>query len=245
MKRDLPRVRKPFFSDLCFALCVALCVALCATAFLSSCSQSDPVIRSRLVQVLRVQGPTGQFAERLSVFVLFNDDDGIDDLDRITVTNEDSGLFWIIRAENALTRSRGDDLWTGSNDLAGPGDRMIPSGAYSVAVSDLAGNESITTFRLVRPSFPDFAPYSFSVGDGQWKLAKNGTPSGFDRAWLFLYDADMNVLYSWRIAEGPDGLTTGTVDQLKAFASGTSVVQCYCENADGSAGVLLTPVYLE
>lgn len=220
-------------------------LSLVAVLLFPSCTQSDPVIRSRLVQLLRVQGPTGQFAERLSVFVLSDDDDGPEDLDRITVTHEDTGLFWTIRADAALTRTRGDDLWTGSNDLAGPGDRPIPAGTYSVAVSDLAGNESITTFRLVRPSFPDFSPYSFTVSDGLWTLRRNPTPSGFDRVWLFLCDADMTVLYSWRVTEGPDGLTTGSLDQLKAFASGTAAVQCYCENADGSAGVLLTPVFLE
>lgn len=212
---------------------------------LSSCSQADPLIRSHLVQLLRVQGPTGQFAERLSVFVLFDDDDGTEDLGQITVTNEDTGLFWNINADEAMTRSRGDDLWTGSNDLAGPGDRAIPAGAYTIAVSDLAGNESVTSFRLTRPSFPEFSPYSFSISDGLWKLERNKAQSGFDRVWLFLFDKDMNVLYSWRVTESPDGVTTGSVKQFPSYAPGTAAVQCYCENADGSAGVLLTPVFLE
>jgi hypothetical protein len=213
--------------------------------FFLSCSQSDPVIRSHVVQILRVQGPTGQFAERLSVFVFFEDDDGAEDLERITVMHEESGIFWTIRAGDAMTRSRGDDLWTGSNNLAGPGDRAIPSGAYSITVNDLAGKESVSTFRLTHPTFPDFSPYSFSITDGQWKLERNRSQSSFERVWLFLYDRDMKILYSWRVTENPDGITSGSVDQLRAFASDTAVVQCYTENIDGSAGVLLTPVFLE
>lgn len=219
------------------------CGALSILSF--SCSQKKPEIRSMNVQLLRVQGPAGKFAERLSVFVFFTDADGTADFGSMAITHEETGLSWNMPASSCMTRQRGKDLWTGSNSLAGPGDEPLPEGEYSISVFDLAGNETISSFMLSRPAFPDFAPVSFNIAGDQWSLVRNTAVTGFARTWLFLYDDRQNLVYSWLVPDSKDGHAAGTVASLKAFSQNAVSVQCFTENQDGSAGVLLSPVTME
>ena len=198
-----------------------------------------------MVQLLRVQGPTGAFAERLSVFVYFDDADGASDFSSISVTDDTTGYVWNILPDNALVRLRGNDRWTGSNSLAAPGDAKIPSGSYTVTVSDLAGNESIQTIKLVRPDFPEYAPVAFTVNGDSWTLERNSNKSAFSRTYLLMYNAQSQLVYSWLLPNNNDPTDSGTIETLRSYAGDVSTVQCYTENADGSAGVLLTPVNIE
>jgi len=198
-----------------------------------------------MVQLLRVQGPTGAFAERLSVFVYFDDADGASDFNSISVTHDTTGLVWNILPDNALVRLRGNDRWTGSNSLAAPGDAKLPSGTYTVTVSDLAGNESTQTFNLVHPDFPEYAPVTFNINGESWSLARNSANSAFSRTYLLMYNAQLQLVYSWMLPNNNEPTVSGTIETLRSYARDVATVQCYTENADGSAGVLLTPVNIE
>jgi len=198
-----------------------------------------------MVQLLRVQGPTGAFAERLSVFVYFDDADGAADFNSITVTHNATGLVWNISHDNALVRLRGNDRWTGSNSLASPGDAKLPSGTYTVTVTDLAGNESVKTFNLIQPDFPEYAPVHFTVNGDSWTLERNSTTSSFSRTYLLMYNAQMQLVYSWMLPDDHESTVSGTIETLRSYARDVSSVQCYTENVDGSAGVLLIPVNIE
>jgi len=198
-----------------------------------------------MVQLLRVQGPTGAFAERLSVFVYFDDADGPADFNSITVKHIATGFEWIILPENALVRLRGNDRWTGSNSLASPGDGKLPDGNYTVTVTDLAGNESIKTFVLNHPDFPEYAPVNFTINGDSWSLARNSANSAFSRTYLLMYNTQMQLVFSWMLPNDNEPNVTGTIETLRSYAGDVSSVQCYPETADGSAGVLLIPVNIE
>ena len=217
---------------------------VCISLFLS-CSQSNPEIKSCMVQLLRVQGPTGAFAERLSVFVYFDDADGPSDFSSISVAHDATGLAWNILPDNAMVRLRGNDRWTGSNSLAAPGDGNLPTGNYTVTVSDLAGNESVKTFTLVHTDFPEYAPVQFNVNGDSWSLARNSANSFFSRTYLLMYNAQTQLVYSWLLSNDNEPTVTGTIETLRSYARDVASVQCYTENADGSAGVLLIPVNIE
>jgi hypothetical protein len=144
-----------------------------------------------------------------------------------------------------MVRLRGNDRWTGSNSLAAPGDGKLPAGSYTVTVSDLAGNESVKTFDLVQPDFPEYAPVQFTINGDSWSLTRNSGNSAFTRTYLLMYNAQEQLVYSWMLPNDNVPTVTGTIETLRSYARDVSSVQCYTENADGSAGVLLIPVNIE
>jgi hypothetical protein len=221
------------------------CLFLCAiAATLAACSQGTPVINATDVQLLMVQDPSGSFAERLSLFVFFDDDDGVSDFRSISLTHNDTGLVWNITEENAVVRLRGKDRWTGSNQLSGPGGSGMPDGSYTLVVTDLAGNEAVKILNLVRPAFPAQSPVKLEMAGDRWILTKNPDNGGFTRTFFLLYGKDSRLLYSWRVPENSKQKSEGTVPDLRKLARDVTAVRCYTENAGGSAGVLLTPVNL-
>lgn len=212
---------------------------------LFSCSRSAPVIQSHSAQHVLVQEPSGRFVERFSLFVYWTDADGAQDFSSITLTHQQTGLWWTISPETAVTRLRGRDRWTGSNALAGPGGQPFPSGNYVLAVTDLAGNEAVRAFTVNTVAFPDSPPVSLSIEGGRWTLVRNAQYRDFSRTFFFLLDAEGTVIHSWRVPDSRNNTASGTIDSLKAMARGVAAIKCYIENSSGSAGVLLLPVEVE
>lgn len=218
------------------------CLLFSLTVFFSACTQGKPVFRSSLAQLVYVETEKGVFAERLSYFVFFEDTDGSYDFGSIRVVHDESGLEWIISPADAQVRLRGADRWTGSSNLAGPADAPIPGGSYSVTVSDLGGHEAPASFTLIRPVFPERSPAVFSVRGDVWELVRNVNTPDFRRTFLFLYDVNGKLLYSYRVPDGDKSRETGSVASLLALARDAVTVRCYTENEQGTAGVLLIPV---
>ncbi|HNQ97326.1 MAG TPA: hypothetical protein PKH81_04480 [Treponemataceae bacterium] len=220
-----------------------LLVCLCAL-LLFACAQGSPVIKNRSIKLLRVQDPTRSFSEHLSVFVCFEDSDGEEDFSSITITHDESTLFWEITPQEAVVRLRDTERWTGSNNLSYPADGLFPPGRYTLVVADLAGNEAVESFSLSRISFPEYAPAALTIAEGTWTIERSADAAGFTRVFLYLFSQDDRLLYSYLAPDGSQTVT-GTVAELLALAPGAVRVQCYIENFSGSAGVLLTAVDLQ
>lgn len=224
---------------------ISFLLVMIIASFFVSCEQGSPIVHSSLVQIVRVQKEDLSFVERLSVFVFFDDEDGIDDFGEISVSHKDTSLTWKIIPSNCSVRLRGKDRWTGSSDLAGPGEGTIPGGVYTVTVTDLAYNESAQTITLSRPEFPERPPVVFSVLNNNWEITRSDATSGFVRSYLFFFDKNSIILYSWMILDSASTHAGGTVDTLRSLAKEVEYVRCYTENTTGTAGVLLAPVYLQ
>lgn len=222
--------------------------SLCYIAFslflLTDCTQGSPEIRSYSTQVLRVQNDDMSFSEQLSLFVYFNDIDGNQDFSSITLTHNDTGLLWTIDKEVAIVRLRGNDRWTGSSALAGPGGGEMPSGSYTLVVSDLAGNEAVSFITVVRPVFPEKTPFRFYIENEQWIIEKNTELSDFSRYFLLLLDDTNKLLYSWPVPNSFQTKIEGRIENLHSLAPKATRVQCLVENRSSTAGVLLTPELL-
>ena len=225
-----------------FGNAIAFFLSLLSTVLVLSCSSGNPEIKSTLVQVLRVEGSNGAFAERLSIFVFFDDTDGPADFGSITVTHDDSGLSWTISSDEVMVRLRGKERWAGSNALAGPADAPLPKGEYTIAVQDLAGNEAVTKFTLPTPDFPTRSPYRLSISRGQWKLERNPDAGDFGNVWFLLFDGEDRLVNSWKVPDAGKTAQEGPIQTLSAVAPSAVTAQCYIENKAGTAGVLLKSV---
>jgi hypothetical protein len=227
-----------------FVKAIAVFLILLFSFLAPSCSSGNPEIRTTRVQVMRVEGSNGAFAERLSVFVFFDDTDGPADFGSIILTHDDSGLTWTISSDEVMVRLRGKDRWAGSNALAGPADAPLPKGEYTIAVQDLAGNEAVTKFTLPTPDFPDRSPYRLSISRSQWKLERNTDAGDFSNVWFLLFDGEDRLVNSWKVPDAGKTAQEGPIQTLSAVAPSAVTAQCYIENKAGTAGVLLTPLSL-
>lgn len=211
---------------------------------LFSCSQGKPEIRAQAVQLLSVEAEGGGFVQRLSAFVFFDDPDGPADLGPLTVTHESTGMTWTVKPEELSVRLRGKERWVGSSQLAGPGNGPFPSGGYTLAVSDLAGNEGVGRFEIGAQSFPAAAPYRLDVAGGRWSISPRGPRTEFTRLWFVLLDSGLKPLQSWRVPAGASLSASGSTQVFTVISREVRYVQCLAENESGTAGVLLAPAEL-
>lgn len=219
-------------------------ISLATIFVLLSCAQSQPEIRASSIRLLRVQTSTGDFVERLSVFLYFDDADGTEDFSTITLRHADTGLFWVLDADDADVRIRGRDRWTGSSIFAPPLDGVFPGGSYTVAVADLAGNEAVKTFTLDREPFTEKAPVRFSLSGDIWTLERSDSAGAFSENYLFLFDAGQNLVHVWKMPED-EKKVVGDLDTFRQEYRDAVTVQAYSQTRDGQAGVLLSPAQME
>ena len=217
---------------------------------LPSCSADNPVILRSDARRLWVQDSSGNFAERLSVFVLFKSGSDPENFGSMTVIHDDTGIEWNLTAENAAVISppgkSGDSLWIGSPVFSpvysGDG-ASFPEGVYSVRI------------------FPETSPVSVELevserkksGSRLFIRSEENSPE-FSKITLIFLDKDGNPFYTFPVgsemftggsAEIPVSVLEEKIQPLgEEVVSGFGSVQCFAGNASGTAGVLLFPVSL-
>ncbi len=232
--------------------------------FFSGCAADNPEILRSDVRILSVQDSSGNFSEKLSVFVLFKSGADPGNFGSMTVTHTGTGIEWNLPALEAVVVSpagkKKDSLWIGNPSLSpvysGEG-FFFPEGSYYLIVRDLAGNEASSSFSLEKTVFPEVAPVSLSVDDSGNKeifITVPESPGDFTVIVLFLLDGEGMPFYSFfvspdlfngRVASVPFSMLEKELKSAgKEFVSRLRSVQCYAGNNSGSAGVLLFPVSL-
>ncbi len=78
--------------------------------------------------------------EALSIFVNVDDPDGIDDIEKIYIINDNKELFWKLDDTNWVEKKNGASTWLGSNRLVTTTKRNLPRGNYRVMMYDFGGN---------------------------------------------------------------------------------------------------------
>ena len=104
---------------------------LCLTLILGSCSESAPKISQTFWQInLMHDQKTGKDSQALTIFVMASDDDGIDDLDKMYVINDEYQLYWEISGSSLRMEKYGEnEVWMGSNFITMPTpEESLPSG---------------------------------------------------------------------------------------------------------------------
>ncbi len=66
-----------------------------------SCSLSKPSISELSVKRLKVENDSGFLTERLSVFLLFKDENGREDYNSVIIVHKESGLSWRLNRNNS------------------------------------------------------------------------------------------------------------------------------------------------
>ncbi len=125
-----------------------LFLLICLSLLLGSCSESAPKISQTFWQInLMHDQKTGKDSQALTIFVMASDDDGIDDMDKMYVINDEHQLYWEISGSSLRVEKYGDsEVWLGNNFITMPvPGESIPSGTYRIMLLDSSGERAKTS----------------------------------------------------------------------------------------------------
>ena len=133
-------MRKPILNKLILLSCLIL--------LLGACSESAPKISQTFWQINLVHdNKTGKNTQALTIFVMASDDDGVDDMDKMYVINDEHQLFWEISGKDLRLEKYGEnEVWMGSSliTMTDP-EESIPSGTYRIMLLDSSGERAKTS----------------------------------------------------------------------------------------------------
>ena len=209
---------------------------------LLSCSFDKPEIPELSVKILKIETDAGTIEERLSLFLMYKDENGRNDYSSIQLVHLESGLTWVLNRENtsffSSSQLRASDsektLWAGSNKIASPFGQ-IPIGEYSVVLEDLSGNRVIKKLTLKEPEMLLSIPFVFRIQDGRWKV-EGAEDSAFQSFFLILLGADKQPLFVQGLPEGSK-LEDSIASLLEKYPD-TRYIQCMAQNAQGDTAYL-------
>lgn len=178
------RMRKYILNKIILLLCLIL--------ILGSCSESAPKISQTFWQInLMHDQNTGKNSQALTIFVMASDDDGVDDMDKMYVINDEHQLYWEISGKNLRLEKYGEnEVWMGSNFITMPSpEDALPSGTYRIMLLDSSGERAKTSVIINNniKNAPDKWPALTKVGDGVrvdgkaeyiWGIQSDGTFGG-------------------------------------------------------------------
>ncbi|UTC74161.1 hypothetical protein E4O03_07855 [Treponema sp. OMZ 792] len=210
--------------------------------FLLSCSFDKPEIPELSVKILRMETDSGKIEERLSVFLMYKDENGRNDYSSIQLIHLESGLTWVLNRENtsffSSSQLRASDsektLWAGSNKIASPFGQ-IPIGEYSIVLEDLSGNRVIKKLTLKEPENPSSLSLVFQVQDGRWKI-EAAEDSAFRTFFLILSGADKQPLFVQILPQGSK--YEDSIAPLLEKYPDSRYIQCMAQNAQGNTAYL-------
>lgn len=209
---------------------------------LLSCSFDKPEIPELSVKILKIETDAGTIEERLSLFLMYKDENGRNDYSSIQLVHLESGLTWVLNRENtsffSSSQLRASDsektLWAGSNKIASPFGQ-IPIGEYSVVLEDLSGNRVIKKLTLKEPEMLLSIPFVFRIQDGRWRIEASEN-STFKTFFLILLGADKQPLFVQGLPEGSK-LEDSIASLLEKYPD-TRYIQCMAQNAQGDTAYL-------
>lgn len=86
----------------------------------------------------------------LSIFASLHDSEAIEDIESVTLLNEEAKLSWRLTPSNWSKRQVGNDIWIGGANLVLPDYAPFPEGEYRLFVTNLAGQQSAKSFRVFK-----------------------------------------------------------------------------------------------
>ena len=148
-----------------------LILIICLALILGSCSESAPKISQTFWQINLVHDQsTGKNSQALTIFVMASYEDGVDDMDKMYVINDEHQLYWEISGSNLRLEKYGEnEVWMGSNFITmSTPEESIPSGTYRIMLLDSSGERAKSSVVISNniKAAPEKWPSLTKMGDG-------------------------------------------------------------------------------
>jgi len=205
----------------------------------AACSGEPPeILRTNTQRLLVRDLGSGQVSEKLSVFMVGTDEDGMEDLATIYVINDDAELFWSVDSKTWSSSSAEGETWIGTNGLAMPSGAALPSGTYRIILEDEGGGTAETTFTMQggsieasRVSFP-----SVTLRDGAVKVT-----GSYRNPELWVYTADGRYLTRLAAEPGASPITLPALETAYPEMGKTFMFWAYARDDARGVGLLSGP----
>ncbi len=215
-----------------------------------ACSANKPIISDLSVKKLEIENDSELLIERLSVFLLFKDEDGRQDYNSIILIHKESGLSWTLNRNNSsffTSETKSEDqakkiLWAGSNNIANPLGKF-PSGDYSIIVEDLSGNRAIRNISLESENNLSKLPFTFEVTQDSWNI-ENIEESNFRNYSLILLGSDKQPIFVKILENNSLNKQNGNLKELKEKYPDARYIQCLAENSQKTIAYLSKAIKL-
>jgi len=133
------------------------------------CSKEAPSISYGAMELVYYETDGGP-QERYSLFVIPQDDDGIEDLSELRLYHDWEGLRWTIPAEEWVSYEADGQTWVGSRGIAMEGGEALPRGQYRVELVDKGGERSERTLSFDAPETPRHPFPYLSIHGAQYQI---------------------------------------------------------------------------
>ena len=211
-----------------------------------SCSVNKPSMSSISCKRIIVELDNGRVTERLSLFVRFSDEDGINDYDSMTLFQKDTALYWhISRSLSSFFKTDYEDknsFMVGTNKIVHPFGK-IPLGEYEVQVQDMQGNKVVRFFRIDDELKLSHLNATLTIENGKWEV-NVGDEVLFTRFYLLLLGADRQPVFLKTITASANSKTNASIEELKNECPDARYIQLCAENSQRNKGYLAKPLQL-
>ena len=188
---------------------------------LGACSETEPRIPFGTMHLRYYENPSSFIEERLSFFIMAEDDDGIENLSELYLYYDREGLRWLFTSGDWLSFTEDDTTWIGSHAIVMPGNESLPRGQYRAVLINRAGKKSERNFTLDIPASPRFLFPSLSISQGRYTIE-----SEYPEHFLLCYDESGKALSPVKVTSFEDSIAS-----LK-LPAGTRSVALWAEDAE-------------
>jgi hypothetical protein len=158
----------------------------------SSCSKEPPEINDLFKEIVMFKDvERNTVYQKLSVFVLASDADGIEDIEKLYVINDEKDLYWEADQNTFAKPLLNSQTWIGINSVSMNDYSPLPRGEYRIVVTDLGGESAE---RSVQIDYVDFTNKDIAfplVSIGKDDIGITGKSTDYI---IWLYDLSGNYL---------------------------------------------------
>jgi hypothetical protein len=209
-----------------------ICGILLVFLFFSSCSRAEPVIEFGFLELVYYQGENGP-EERLSFFVIPQDDDGMENLEELRLYHDFEGLAWTLTSGDWIRYDEENRSWIGSRSIAMTGGGPLPRGLYRAVLVNKGGEKSERNFSFDAPVESRFPFPSLEIREGRYRVE-----SRYPENMLICYDAQGASLQTLRLNE-----SSGPLSSLN-IPSGARSAALWAEDRERATSALSSVVPL-
>jgi hypothetical protein len=151
-------------------------------------------------------GGAQEIHEAYSFFVLPGDDDGLEDLDTLSLYHDREELVWKLSSEDWISETIENEVWIGSRNISMSGGGPLPRGRFRAVLTDKGGSRGE---RVLVFDGPEKSRYPFPVlviEGGRYSIE-----SAYPYHTMLWYDGSGAYLGARRV-----GALAGTIRELEA-----------------------------